>query len=225
MLNYSLFICYSTPNYSKLTNIFLDSLKNINVKHIEHLIETPILNLLNESGFQSDLWYYCVYNKIKHLVNILSIYDTFSNIKYFIFSDCDIIYLQNNIDEWNNLEYYINNDNKDIYFMRENISDDVNSGFFIIKNNENIEKIINFFTEVLQIFNITNKNKMPFGDQTIINNLKNKINYGFIPYDYIIFGKHIFNKNKSLLHHAIGCKNIDEKINQINNINNYFLLK
>jgi hypothetical protein len=42
------------------------------------------------------------------------------------------------------------NENKDIHFMREDSSEDVNSGFFIIKNNDNITNIINFFIEVLQ---------------------------------------------------------------------------
>ena len=34
MLDKSLFICYSTPNYSKLTNICLNSLHDINVNNI-----------------------------------------------------------------------------------------------------------------------------------------------------------------------------------------------
>jgi len=59
---------------------------------------------------------------------------------------------------------------------------------------------------------------MPFGDQTIINNLKHIINYGFIPNDYVVFGSTIFNINKSLFHHAVGCIDVDDKIIQINKI-------
>jgi hypothetical protein len=59
---------------------------------------------------------------------------------------------------------------------------------------------------------------MPLGDQSIINNLKYKINYGFIPNDYVIFGTNIFNNNKSLFHHAVCCDNVIAKIVQINKI-------
>jgi tRNA uridine 5-carbamoylmethylation protein Kti12 len=102
--------------------------------------------------------------------------------------------------------------------MRENMSHDVNSGFFIIKNNDNITNIINFFIEVLQTIDTTEKVKMPYGDQSIINNLKNIINYGFIPNDYVVFATHIFNINKSLFHHAVCCIDVDDKIKQINQI-------
>ena len=106
--------------------------------------------------------------------------------------------------------------------MRENTSNDVNSGFFIIKNNDNITNIINFFVNVLQTFDTSKKENMPFGDQSIINTLKSKINYDFIPNDYVVFGTRIFNSNKSLFHHAIGSKDVDDKIIQINRIKSAF---
>jgi hypothetical protein len=222
MLNKSLFICYSTPNYSKLTDICLDSLKSINVQNIHHMLDTS--HPSKTSGFQTDLWYYCVRNKIKHLINVLTdTCDSLTNNKYFIFTDCDIVYIKKNIDEWFNLEQFIINKNNDIFFMRENTSNDVNSGFFIIKNNDNIKNIINFFIEVLENFDKTDKKNMPFGDQSIINNLKNKINYSFIPNDYVIFGTTIYNKNKSLFHHAVCCRDVYTKIVQINEIKKNFI--
>ena len=221
MLDKCLFICYSTPNYSKLTNIFLNSLHDIQVNNINHMID-DISSLFKNTGFQTDLWYYCVRNKINHLINVLQDYDSLKNTKYFIFTDCDIIYIKKNINEWYNLENYIQNENKDIHFMREGTTNDVNSGFFIIKNNNNIKKIINFFVEVLKTIDITKKEKMPYGDQSIINKLKNKINYGFIPNDYVVFGTCIYNSNKSLFHHAVCCRDVDDKIIQINKIKEAF---
>ena len=215
MLDKSLFICYSTPNYSKLTNMCLDSLRDINVNNINHMTDNVSFE---NTGFQTELWYYCVRNKINHLINVLK---NGSNIKYFIFTDCDIIYIKKNVNEWYNLENYIQNENKDIYFMREHSSDDVNTGFFIMKNND-ITNIINFFVEVLQTIDITEKEKMPLGDQSIINNLKYKINYGFIPNDYVVFGSEIFNINKSLFHHAVCCRDVDDKIEQINQVKTAF---
>ena len=217
MLDKSLFICYSTPNYSKLTNLCLNSLHEINVNNINHMKDN-ISILFEKTGFRTELWYYCIRNKINHLINVLKNYDGLNNIKYFIFTDCDIIYIKKNINEWYNLENYIQNENKDVYFMREGETNNVNSGFFIIKNNGNITNIINFFVEILQTIDTTEKVKMPFGDQSIINNLKSKINYGFIPNDYVVFGTNIYNSNKSLFHHAVCCIDVDDKILQINKI-------
>ena len=221
MLEKSLFICYSTPNYSKLTNLCLNSLHDINVTNINHMLDDTT-NLFEKTGFQTDLWYHCVRNKINHLIHVLQEYDGLTNVKYFIFTDCDIIYLKQNVNEWYNLEKYIENEDKDIYFMREHTSDEINSGLFIIKNNDNIKNIIDFFMEVLQTFDTTAKDQMYFGDQSIINNLKKKINYGFIPNDYVVFGTFIFNRNKSLFHHAVCCMDVDDKIIQIDKIKESF---
>jgi hypothetical protein len=153
--------------------MFLNSLYDINVNNnnINHMFDDTISKMFTKTGFQTDLWYYCVRNKINHLINVLKNYDYLNNIKYFIFTDCDIIYIKKNVNEWYNLENYIQNENKDIYFMRECFSDDINSGFFIIKNNDNITNIINFFVKVLQTIDITEKANMSHGDQSIINNL------------------------------------------------------
>jgi len=221
MLDKSLFICYSTPNYSKLTNLCLNSLHDINVNNINHMTDDTTI-MFEKTGFQTELWYYCVRNKINHLINVIKNYDDLKNIQYFIFNDCDVIYIKKNINEWYNLENYIQNENKDIHFMREGTSNDVNSGFFIIKNNNNIKKIIHFFVEVLKTIDITKKEQMPLGDQSIINNLKNKINYGFIPNDYVVFGTSIYNSNKSLFHHAVCCRDVYDKIIQINKIKERF---
>lgn len=221
MLNRSLFICYSTPNYSKLTHICLESLNSINVKNIIHKIDNPSI-LYQITGFQTDLWYYCIRNKISHLIDVISNSCNSIDIEYFIFTDCDIVYVEKNINEWHNLEKFITNENKDVYFMRESRTNNVNSGFFIIKNNNNIKNIINFFVEVLQTIDTTEKRHMPLGDQSIINKLKNKINYGFIPNDYVIFGNTIYNIDKSLFHHAVCCRDVDEKIIQINQIKSRF---
>ena len=221
MLNKSLFLCYSTDNYSKITNLCLNSLKDINVNNINHKKEN-VSKLFKNTGFKTDLWYYCVRNKINHLINVLKKYDDYKYVKYFIFTDCDIIYIKKNLNEWYNLEKYIENENKDIHFMREYVTNNINSGFFIIKNNDNIINIINFFVEVLQTFDTIKKENMPYGDQSIINNLKHKINYGLIPNDYVIYGTEVYNKKKSLLHHAAACRDVSDKVIQIKKIKSMF---
>lgn len=65
---------------------------------------------------------------------------------------------------------------------------------------------------------------MPDGDQTIINKLKSKINYGFIPNEYVVWSTKIYNRNKSLFHHAVCAGNVNDKIEQINRIKSELIL-
>ena len=106
--------------------------------------------------------------------------------------------------------------------MREHYIETINTGFFIIKNNKNLKYIISFFKNVL--FTLLNRDKktMELGDQTIINEMLNNINFDRIPNEFIVYGRTIFDNNKSLVHHAVYCKTIDEKIEQINFIKSFF---
>jgi len=217
MLKNSILICYSTPNYDLITRYFLKTaiISGLDEHNIFHKLDIPSESLLiNNFGFGSDLWYHCTYSKIFHLIEILNNFALVDNsIKYFIFSDCDVNILKND-DAWNALENYINNTNNDIYFMREN-NDDVNSGFFIIKNNDKIIELIDFFIFICKEFKNTSKKNMPLGDQTLINHYKKNINFGYIPNEYIIAGKIIFDINKSIIYHMLGCQTIYDKYNQM----------
>jgi hypothetical protein len=68
MLDKSLIICYSTSNYSNVTDIFLNSLRELGIPNLQinHKLETPDEELIKTEGFLSELWYYCVFNKVKH---------------------------------------------------------------------------------------------------------------------------------------------------------------
>lgn len=224
MLDKSLFICYSTPNYSEMTNMFLDSLRDINVNdnNLKHMLDCSTTEMFKETGFKSDLWYYCNRAKLRHFISVIKNHKLLTNIKYFICTDCDVIYIKKNIDEWCNLESFIQNEDKDIFFMREGTTNDINGGFYIIKNNDNITSIIDFLTEVSKIFDSSTNTEVPMGEQQIINNLKCGINYGFIPNEYVIFGSHIYNVNKSLFHHAVCTFTVHDKILQINNVKKFF---
>lgn len=223
MLNESTIISYSTSNYEELTNIYLDSLKYIGVKdvNIKHKTDKYDSLIFKTEGFQTELWYFAVTNKIHHLISVIQNYKLY-NTKYFIFSDCDIHFIGKNKEKWSELQKFIDENPNDIFFMREHTSSCVNTGFFIIKNNQNIKYIVSFFKNVL--FTLMNREKrtMDLGDQTIINEMLHNINYDCIPNDYIVYATTIYNNSKSLIHHAVYCKSIDEKKDQITFIKNIF---
>ena len=210
MLDKSLIICYSTPNYEKLTTIFLDSLKKAGVPdtNIRHKLDILEPEAMMQTGFRTNLWYHCLIQKLLHLIQTLQIENTHT---YYISSDCDINFIDNK-ENWNELEEYIRTEKRDIYFMREGDTNDVNGGFYIITNKD---AVLPFLCEVLHEMITLTKDEMYLGDQTIINKKKDVLNYGRILNDYSIFGTKIYNKKKALFHHAIDCKDVDDKITQI----------
>ena len=224
ILNNCIVISYSTKNYKNLAKLYIESLDKLNVEYtnVKHKIDNYDTTLFTSDGFQTNLWYYAVSNKINHLIHTLENFKMNTIPNYFIFSDCDVQFIEKNKHEWNNLYQFMDRNENDIFFMRDSAREDVNTGFFIIKNNRNLKYIINFFKTVL--FSLFNREKrtIELGDQTIINELKNNINYDFIPDEYIVFGTKIYDMNKSLIHHSVYCKTIDEKINQMNFIKSTF---
>ena len=218
MLDRSLIISYSTPNYDKLTQRFKQCLYTLGVKdeNICHKLDLFDRSPYIKSGFRTDLWYVCLLHKLKHLIDTLKNYNT-SKYHYFISSDCDIQYLPINKQEWISLENYMIEHNKDIYFMRENKTPEVNGGFYIIRN-INLTKTITFFELVYSIMKNTDIKEMPHGDQTIINSLKFNLNFGRIPNEYIIYAGTIYNRNSSIIHHAVEAHDVNDKINQMDYI-------
>ena len=228
MIEKSILISYSTPNYKILFNEFYSSAVSVGFSNIIHKLDNNT-NVIFENGgeYQSDLWYYSIEHKLLHLIHTLqSFIQNDGNIfykppKYFIFSDCDIVFIKENQIQWTALESHIKTTPHDIYFMREYTVENANVGFYIIKS-EKIHTVLCYFKQIHELFLNTSKRDMPQGDQTLINNTIFKLNYGYIPIDYYVWGKSIWNSAKSLFHHAVDCKNIDEKIIQINNVRNFF---
>jgi len=181
--------------------------------------DIPPNEISDVEGFQTNLWYYCLKTKLKHLIDSLILHN--GKYKYYISSDCDIQFLHNNIDQWHTLELYMDKHNKDIYFMREGTSEDVNGGFYIIRN-QNLKSTIDLLIEIYEEMLITPHSEMPLGEQTLINKkIIGLENIGKIPIDYMIWGLNIYNVNKALIHHAVCTSGISEKLAQMKKVNDY----
>jgi len=222
MLDKSLIISYATPNYQVLTDNFYSSLYQLGMikqHNISFKLDMVDNNLMKKTGFMTDLFYHCIINKVKNVIDKLN--ENKNKYKYYISSDLDIWFLQNRNHIWDELESYINKNNKAIYFMREDRTDLINGGFFIIKN-EYLDESIKFLEKVYYLLLNTPRNELPFLEQTVINNIKHEIMIDFIPNDYVIWGHMIYNNNKALFHHAVCCNDSENKITQINNIKKIF---
>ena len=218
-MDQSCFIVLSTPNYEKLYHKFFFSLVGLGIdaKHIYHRLEN--INDRNE-GFQSDLWYHCVYTKVEHFKNMLKKHK--NKYKYFFCCDCDIYFIYKNKDKWNNLLDIIEKSEKQIFYMREGNKEGINTGCAIIKNSY-VDKMIEVYERLLNEMKKTPRLEMPLGDQTFINHWKNNINFEYIPHRFVAFGWRIFDQNNCLFHHAIGCGDRRGKLNQITIISNKLL--
>jgi len=221
MLENFLIICYTTPNYERITEHFLNCLDTITVPKANICIkrDIPPSELMRKEGFKSNLWYYCLITKLKHLIDSLVLnkdkYD------YYISSDCDIQFLYHHIDKWYDLEQYMKTNNKDMYFMREGLTEEVNGGFYIICN-QNLDSTINFLKEVYEEMLITPYSKMELGDQTIINKkIIGMTNIGKIPLEYVVWGHDIYDHTNSLVHHAVQTSGTIDKIAQMKKVIGY----
>ena len=212
----STFICYSTPNYQPLVDNLFQSLRSIhfNMDNVRHKLDDSFHDL-SVTGFRSPIWYHSITNKIRHLIDVLS---TPHSTDFFFFSDCDITFFPHNILKWNDLELFIRNSDKSIFFMHENVHEDLmNGGFFIIKNNFLIHSFILFFTQVLNDM-ISHPQDSFFEDQDIINRIKHLIPYDFIHNRFVAWGFSVFDPYFTLFHHATCSHDVIDKLQQIHYI-------
>jgi hypothetical protein len=255
MINNSILVCYSTPNYKPLSDLFIESAFSVgfsknNIYHnYDETYKTnetgygqprePEQNREPE-GFQSKLWYYCISQKIKHLINILrNVLSERTNVssyyintpKYLIFSDCDVIFIEKNKEQWKNIETHINSTPNNMFFMREKDTEQINTGFFIIKleNIEIISEVLQYFVFVYEKLCKTPNAQMPLGDQSVINetirSFVKSIKYDYIPNKYAIWGEHVWDIENALFHHAVCCSNITEKFAQFKMVKSLFIEK
>lgn len=213
-------ISYSTDNFQKLTDIFLNSCYKIGIPQNNICIKYEPVSFDNEqSSFRGDKWYECLLNKMKHVIDSLIKLSTNKECEYVIVSDCDVWFIDSNKYAWKELESFLKSSLSDIFFMPEFVGHDMaNGGFYIIKNNSNIYKTIFFFENIYTIMKNTNNSEMAYGDQSLINEHKKSINYTYIPKQYLIWGPLIGDISKCLIHHAVCAANLEQKLLLIDNI-------
>ena len=237
-------VTFIDKNYDILLDNFYCNLKMLNLSNnlhvyysdlklktffIEKNISSTCLNNIKSSNSassygQSHYWYI---TKIKTLAFLKSV-STFEN---FIFSDVDVLWLQNPIPD------LFKNCKTDICFQANNKNDydKINSGFFYVKRTQNS---MNFFSQAFKLVKL--RKYIDFGDQDILNDLKSNQNFSstlsFLCLDKYPNGLHndywgknilsIFSNNiQVMVIHNNWIISLKEKINRYKRFNSWFVDK
>ena len=198
----------TSPNYEHIYKYFKRSFQNAptNIKIHEYIINMDTYN--NDGSFKSDGWYYACRQRIVNFLNFLQSNPT---IRYAIFSDADINYL--NPSKLPDLVTQAEKHDLDYYGMREYITDTFNGGFYVLKNSDKTHVFLKHIIERLE------HEKPEYADQSIINNLlvENniyQIKHDFIPTDLYVWGDADPSIN-AIFHHAVGNS---DKVTQIERV-------
>lgn len=214
-----MWVAYSTDNYQDLTDVWKSTLLEYvaEEKDIRHKIDN-ISGNYEEAGFQSDLFRDCAVNAMKHLVSQL---DKAHGYDYVVLTECDIQYFNN---DWSKFLDFIEKDGKSMYIMRENIRNEMNTGWYIIKKSY-VNEFKKFLEEMLQYGDIRNDG-LPIQDY--FNKNRHRLDYGYVPDEFVIWGGDTIGKDKNtvLFHHSvavgIGLKgkrgNVDAKLEQMDHV-------
>jgi hypothetical protein len=179
----------------------------------------------DEFGFRRKTWYKAIDFKLKCIYRILK---QKSPNEIILFSDVDIFFIKKDKTLFNLAVEKFNEDPLlDIWISREGIKNDVNTGFYFLRNNN---KTSIFILNAIKSYH----HGLPFADQTYFNNnlntfhlyntkicRKQYLKWDFIPNKYTIWGTQIYDKNNSIFHHATCTFNLEQKIIQQEQILNF----
>lgn len=189
-------------NFEPLYNRWLKTLPRCFEPNAK-LIEIPQDNF----GCLSQSWYDAIKLKIQHFNNVL---ETLPEGEIVICCDCDIFFVRSNDELKKYITDHINKHNLDFLFMREGKVEQVNGGFYAVKNSSLVRKALSSAIQYCD-------KKTTFADQDFFNGVEFKtsgIKWDYIDYNLVAWAELIFNRRKTLFHHAVCTKNIEEKIKQ-----------
>jgi hypothetical protein len=203
------------PNYEPVFQKFITSLdlqKNTFLElHVHHIDMSNFTSF----GFQTEAWYHAVHSKVKYVSDMLE--TRIEEQEFIILTDSDIQYLRPS--EVIKLVQLCKHMNLDYFGMDEGDGYSYNTGFYVVKNSK---KTRDFFKHILHCLETEPYHE--FGDQTVINReiLNSDLKHEKIPIIYYVLGdSHVL--PTSILHHAIGCKDINCKLNQMQRVHDKFI--
>lgn len=191
-----------TDNYKPLYDKWLSSLP----LGFEPITKHMDVSGYKTFGFRKPSWYECIKQKIGFFVETLNSMEDGCIV---LCCDSDIMFLGKG-DKLHTVtqQTFAQNPDLDMWIMRENTGDDVNGGFYFVKNSG---KVRDYLKDAMRSCD----DRLPFADQTFLNTtIKQRMNYQYIPNEYVVCGGYIHTPKDALFHHAVGCADVPQKLEQ-----------
>lgn len=229
------FFASYTLNYKPLHDLWRETLIGIGVKAHNIYVKAYPLPDNPPSGevrFKTKAYALCLLHKVKNnLEQLLAYRESGASHKYLVLSDSDIWFIQNREHSWKQLVTFIEQSDADLFYPFERIDEEgkqvLNAGFLIFKSCK-IDRAIQYFTAMLDEINYSFENlslfdlyqKYPFIDQSIVNQQTFGLKVETIPTRWHVQGNYFKEEEAKtvLFHHAIQCRTMREKMDQINRV-------
>ena len=208
-----IFVAYSNGPYEPIFKMFLDSWQRAGFQedHIHiHKFDLP----KGPCGFRSDAWYAALRTKMDFFQKQL--HDLKAG-DIGMFLDADIQFL-NNVGGLRDIVQMFDMQNLDFMFMREADRHEVNGGCFFARNTQGARRLVEY--AIAQ----TRDQNLPHGEQTAFNRFLrlpyNDVEWRYIPDRYVVWADKVPKtaKNELMIHHAVCCYDIPQKLEQMRTI-------
>lgn len=162
-------------------------------------------------GFCSGSWYDAIIQKIQHFLDTLK---GLPEGTLCLCCDVDIFFAKRTDALANYLRDEMETRGLDMLFMQENQMESVNGGFYCVRNVERVRQALSHAMEYCM-------KKTQYADQDYYNSeeFKNSgVKWGVIDTSLVAWGGTVFNREKTLFHHAVCCVTMEDKLKQQNQI-------
>jgi Nucleotide-diphospho-sugar transferase len=191
----------TSPNYKKVFDLFYDSI-TLNPNIILHVGEIDT-SQFTEFDFRTESYYYCCYMRFKNFGDFLEENKDLLADQYVVMTDADIQFFKTEL--FFELADEAKARNLDVYGMREYRADYYNGGFYFLRNNEGVRKLIKAVTD-----GQLEEPRPEWADQYLMNKFLKENTFGlnhamidkYIVQGYCQKGFCEMTTSKLLLHHA-----------------------
>lgn len=205
MLKDTCLISYSLSN-DHLSKHLVNSTKNlIDLNHVYLKDDSLMSKVYTDDNFHV----HSKKRRLNHYKNKLMLLK--NKYKTFIVTDCDGRFF-GNMSGWTELYEFMRKSEKQIFFMKDDGTNNIHTGFFILKDSY-VDMFINYIKHTLLHDSIELSNH-----RLLLTNARKDLSCEFIPSKFIIWGYRftILHKKYYVVHHFVSNSNNDDKKNEDN---------
>lgn len=162
-------------------------------------------------GFRTQSWYDAIRLKLEYFADFLT--DEPEG-QLVMCSDADVYFVRQTDDLARAAQQAFEDaPGLDMWIMQENTRQEVNGGFYFVRNSPRVRQFLREAAASTAL-------KTPFADQEFFN-ADTTLTKQFIPNRFVAWGMEVFDRGQCLLHHAVCCATVDQKIDQQDRVLKY----